>query len=216
MTTAEANRHKTDTLRGRYTGLRNTAPEDLAAPSISASLKRLAAPQLETETVLRCPGALRHRGYRVPYTSEATAYVEHIDPKVVLIDGRRLAELMVDSEVGVTTARTYHVKRVDSDYFEGERFVIFSHVRGTSVPPIARVGSHSLQMQPISSVALWRCPMSELRTRMIRDMALRGVSPGTHEAYIAAVVKLAKYYRRAPDQLSNPRPGRVAISRTAN
>lgn len=52
------------------------------------------------------------------FSSEATAYVEHIDPKVVLIDGRRLAELVVDFEVGVTTARTYHVKRVDSDYFE--------------------------------------------------------------------------------------------------
>jgi site-specific recombinase XerD len=45
--------------------------------------------------------------------------------------------------------------------------------------------------------------MSELRTRMIRDMALRGFSPRTHEAYIAAVVKLAKYYKRSPDQLSN-------------
>jgi site-specific recombinase XerD len=45
--------------------------------------------------------------------------------------------------------------------------------------------------------------MSELRTRMIRDMALRGFSPRTHEADIAAVVKLAKYYKRSPDQLSN-------------
>jgi len=25
---------------------------------------------------------------------------------------------MIDFEVGVTTARIYHVKRVDSDYFE--------------------------------------------------------------------------------------------------
>ena len=25
---------------------------------------------------------------------------------------------MIDFEVGVTTARTYHVKRIDSDYFE--------------------------------------------------------------------------------------------------
>jgi len=25
---------------------------------------------------------------------------------------------MIDFEVGVTTARTFHVKRVDSDYFE--------------------------------------------------------------------------------------------------
>ena len=45
--------------------------------------------------------------------------------------------------------------------------------------------------------------MSELRTRMIRDMALRGFSPRTHEAYIAAVVRLAKHYHRAPDQLTN-------------
>jgi integrase/recombinase XerD len=45
--------------------------------------------------------------------------------------------------------------------------------------------------------------MSELRTRMIRDMALRGFSPRTHEAYIATVVKLAKYYHRAPDHLTN-------------
>ena len=52
------------------------------------------------------------------FTSEATAYVEHIDPKVVLIDGRRVAELMVDFEVGVTTIGRFHVKPVDSDYFE--------------------------------------------------------------------------------------------------
>ena len=45
--------------------------------------------------------------------------------------------------------------------------------------------------------------MSELRARMIRDMAVRGFSPRTHEAYIAAVVRLAKYYKRAPDQLTN-------------
>jgi len=25
---------------------------------------------------------------------------------------------MIDFDVGVTTARTYHVKRVDSDYFD--------------------------------------------------------------------------------------------------
>ncbi len=52
------------------------------------------------------------------FSSDATAYVEHIEPRVVLIDGRRLADLMIDFEIGVTTARTYHVKRIDSDYFE--------------------------------------------------------------------------------------------------
>lgn len=52
------------------------------------------------------------------FSAEAAAYVDHIDPKVVLIDGGRLAELMVDFEVGVSPVRTYSVKKIDSDYFE--------------------------------------------------------------------------------------------------
>lgn len=52
------------------------------------------------------------------YSAEASAYVEHIDPKVVLIDGHRLAEFMIDFGVGVTTTRTYHLKRIDMDFFE--------------------------------------------------------------------------------------------------
>jgi restriction endonuclease Mrr len=32
--------------------------------------------------------------------------------------GCHLAELMIDFEVGVTTARTYNVKQVDSDCFD--------------------------------------------------------------------------------------------------
>ena len=38
--------------------------------------------------------------------------------------------------------------------------------------------------------------------RMIEDMKLAGLSPGTQAAYIDAVRKLAAYYRRSPDQLS--------------
>src|SRR5262249_60117265 len=52
------------------------------------------------------------------FSSEAIAYVEHIDPKVVLIDGKRLSQLMIDFEVGVATTRTLQIKRIDSDYFE--------------------------------------------------------------------------------------------------
>jgi len=52
------------------------------------------------------------------FSSDAVIYVENIDPKVVLIDGKRLAELMIDFDVGVTTTATYKTKRVDSDYFE--------------------------------------------------------------------------------------------------
>jgi integrase/recombinase XerD len=45
--------------------------------------------------------------------------------------------------------------------------------------------------------------MTELRTRMVRDMTVRGFAARTHKAYIAAVVRLAKYYRRSPDQITD-------------
>ena len=41
-----------------------------------------------------------------------------------------------------------------------------------------------------------------LRQRMIDEMTLRGMSPRTHESYLGAVLGLAKYYNRSPDQLS--------------
>lgn len=54
------------------------------------------------------------------FTKEAREYVQNIDAKIVLIDGRQLAELMIDHDVGVTVVQTYKLKRVDSDYFESE------------------------------------------------------------------------------------------------
>jgi restriction system protein len=52
------------------------------------------------------------------FSTEAAAYVQKIDPKVVLIDGQQLAEYMIDFGVGVSEERTYQLVRVDSDYFE--------------------------------------------------------------------------------------------------
>jgi len=54
------------------------------------------------------------------FSSEATSYVENIDPKVVLIDGRQLAQFMIDFGLGVTESSVYQVKRIDSDYFGEE------------------------------------------------------------------------------------------------
>lgn len=54
------------------------------------------------------------------FSPEARQYVAHIDPKVVLIDGEQLADLMIDFSVGVTTVATYEVKKIDSDYFAEE------------------------------------------------------------------------------------------------
>ena len=52
------------------------------------------------------------------YTADATVYAGQIDTKVVLIDGQKLASLMIDFDVGVSAAASYTVKRIDSDYFE--------------------------------------------------------------------------------------------------
>ncbi|MDM8000370.1 MAG: restriction endonuclease [Dehalococcoidia bacterium] len=54
------------------------------------------------------------------FSDDARRYVETIDPRVILIDGRTLAELMVDHDLGTTTMATYPIKRIDSDYFVEE------------------------------------------------------------------------------------------------
>ena len=54
------------------------------------------------------------------FSAEAREYVERIDKKIVLIDGDRLADLMMDHGVGITRVTAYPVFRIDSDYFEQE------------------------------------------------------------------------------------------------
>jgi len=44
--------------------------------------------------------------------------------------------------------------------------------------------------------------MGELRERMQHDLVVRGMSPRTQEAYLAAVRGLAQYYRQRPDTFS--------------
>jgi len=52
------------------------------------------------------------------FTADAKTYVGHITKKIVLIDGKQLADYMIQYGVGVGIEATYEVKRVDSDYFE--------------------------------------------------------------------------------------------------
>ncbi len=54
------------------------------------------------------------------FSEDAIGYVDSIDPKVILIDGRTLANLMIDFNLGTTTAANYELKRIDSDYFGEE------------------------------------------------------------------------------------------------
>lgn len=36
---------------------------------------------------------------------------------IILVDGKKLAELMIEFDVGVSTQKTYKIKRIDSDFF---------------------------------------------------------------------------------------------------
>lgn len=52
------------------------------------------------------------------FSAEARDFVSRIDTKIVLIDGKTLVRLMFDYGLGVSTVKTYEIKRIDSDYFE--------------------------------------------------------------------------------------------------
>jgi len=54
------------------------------------------------------------------FTTSAREYVRNLPQRVILIDGQRLAELMIEHDIGVSRATTYEIKRVDSDYFTEE------------------------------------------------------------------------------------------------
>ncbi len=51
------------------------------------------------------------------FSQEAHDYVSRIESKIILIDGERLAQLMIDNNLGVSSMATYEIKRIDSDYF---------------------------------------------------------------------------------------------------
>lgn len=52
------------------------------------------------------------------FTKDAEEYAQRIENRIVLIDGRRLAALMFDADVGVSPRGSYTVKSIDGDYFE--------------------------------------------------------------------------------------------------
>jgi restriction system protein len=54
------------------------------------------------------------------FTKDAADYADGVTPRVILVDGKELAELMIDHDVGVTVARRYGLKRLDLDYFASE------------------------------------------------------------------------------------------------
>ncbi|MDD4454310.1 MAG: restriction endonuclease [Candidatus Methanomethylophilaceae archaeon] len=52
------------------------------------------------------------------FPASAQEFVKGIDPKVILIDGSQMTDLMIENGVGLTTINTFSVCRLDTDYFE--------------------------------------------------------------------------------------------------
>jgi restriction system protein len=54
------------------------------------------------------------------YSQEAKEYAASSQYKVVLLDGYRLADLMIEHNLGVSVEAVYQVKKLDSDFFSDE------------------------------------------------------------------------------------------------
>ena len=68
-------------------------------------------------------GKHAHKGIFITtseFSNGALEYVKNLPQRVILIDGERLADLMLEHNIGVSSAYAYEIKRIDSDYFEEE------------------------------------------------------------------------------------------------
>jgi restriction system protein len=54
----------------------------------------------------------------VPDFQSMIDYARAVSQKVILIDGTRLAKLMIEHNIGVSDAEHFILKKIDSDYFE--------------------------------------------------------------------------------------------------
>ena len=52
------------------------------------------------------------------FPNSAHDFVRNIEHKIVLIDGKELAQLLIEFNVGASVKEVYELKRIDTDYFE--------------------------------------------------------------------------------------------------
>ena len=51
------------------------------------------------------------------FSNQAIAFAEHLPQRVILVDGQRLADLLIEHNVGVSVSRTVDFKRLDENFF---------------------------------------------------------------------------------------------------
>jgi restriction system protein len=100
--------------------------DELGLDLIYVQAKRWAAPVGRPE-IQKFFGALhgKHANKGVfittsSFSSEAVAYAASVTPRIVLVDGHALAQLMIDYDVGTTETDRYVLKRLDLDYFAAD------------------------------------------------------------------------------------------------
>lgn len=54
------------------------------------------------------------------FTREATEFAKNLNQRVILLDGQRMTDLMIEHNVGVRTNRTVEFKKLDEDFFSEE------------------------------------------------------------------------------------------------
>lgn len=54
------------------------------------------------------------------FSKEAVEYVGHLDQAVILVDGKKLTQLMIENELAVTVKNIYKVSQIDTDYFSDD------------------------------------------------------------------------------------------------
>jgi restriction endonuclease Mrr len=106
----------TNAERARSTGVR----PGQTAPYFIRGKPRAAASALpgDSTSCQRKPLAVNRDMKILCLPLSALEFFGNIDQKIILIDGRRLAELMIQHNVGVTVKQVFEVKEIDSDYFE--------------------------------------------------------------------------------------------------
>lgn len=52
------------------------------------------------------------------FSAEARDFAQGVTPRVILVDGRQLAELMIDHGVGVNVRQTFEIKDINVEYFD--------------------------------------------------------------------------------------------------
>jgi restriction system protein len=114
--------------KGRDGGLDGVIKEDkLGLDEVFVQAKRWNEGQVGSKDIQAFVGALHGKKARKgvfittsDFSKPAEEYVQTIPDKVILINGAKLADLLIEHGVGVSTVVSYAIKKIDSDYFAEE------------------------------------------------------------------------------------------------